>query len=435
MTRALGFRYSTLSDVGMRRSENQDSGYASNRLLAIADGMGGAAAGDLASATAMEALREIDRDLDPEIDGDALDALTEATARANHRIGELIHDDPAVEGMGTTIDAMLWDGKRFAIAHIGDSRIYRLRDGQLEQITTDHTYVQSLVAEGRLSQEEARVHPHRSLLLRAVLGRDELDPEFWWEEPQIGDRYLLCSDGLPDMISDETIAETLAGENIDVIATELVRLALEAGGHDNVTVVLAEVVGADAEDDENLACADGRPQQVGAAAENPQPRTGLVSSSPTGRIDGSRPAAHDEDPEVLRYAPRPKPRFGWLRGLLVTMVILAGVGASLFVAWQWSQKQYFVGEVAGNVAIFRGVDATLPGLKLSHIDEVSDIEVSSLPTYHQQRIAKGIEVANRAEAAEIVANLKTQAKAPEPEPTVEPTKKPKPIKPKTKATP
>src|SRR5215207_216355 len=182
---SLTYRYVALTDTGLRRSANQDSGYASNRLLVIADGMGGAAAGDLASSETMHIIRQLDRDLDV----DPMAALAQAVSKANHRLGELIASDPAVEGMGTTLDAMLWDGEKFAVAHLGDSRAYRLRDGVLTQISTDHTFVQSLVDEGKISRDEARVHPHRSLLLRALLGRDDNAADLSWLQPRLGDRY------------------------------------------------------------------------------------------------------------------------------------------------------------------------------------------------------------------------------------------------------
>uniref|UniRef100_UPI0025F48DA6 PP2C family protein-serine/threonine phosphatase n=1 Tax=uncultured Aeromicrobium sp. TaxID=337820 RepID=UPI0025F48DA6 len=267
---ALTYRYVALTDTGLRRSSNQDSGYASDRLLVIADGMGGAAAGDLASSQTLRVIRqELDRELE---NTDALSALGNAVDQANARLGELIADDPAVEGMGTTLEAMVWDGEKLAWAHIGDSRVYRLRDGRLTQISTDHTFVQSLVDEGRITPEEARVHPHRSLLLRAILGRDDNDADLSWLQPAAGDRYLLCSDGLTDMVDDATIERTMRLETIDAAAAELVRLALEAGGFDNVTVVIAEFVDAEDETDPDLACADGAPQIVGAAADAPRPR-------------------------------------------------------------------------------------------------------------------------------------------------------------------
>lgn len=418
----LTYRYAAMTDVGLKRSNNQDSGYASPRMLVIADGMGGAAAGDLASSVTLEALREIDRDLDPEIDGDALEALTDAVALANHRVGDLIRDNPSVEGMGTTLDAMIWDGEKLAVAHIGDSRAYRFRDGKLAQISTDHTYVQSLIEEGRLSPAEARVHPNRSLLLRAILGRDELEPDFNWLQPSAGDRFLLCSDGLSDMVDEEIIERILRLENVDVIVTELVREALAAGGLDNVTIVVAEFVAANADLDENLSCADGRPQVVGAAAENPQPRTGMVNSAPSTAVEHRMHSTADteEDPEVLRYAPRPTPRYRWLRWLLAAIVIFAGTATAAFFAWEWTQKQYFVSESTGVVTIYQGIDASVPGFTLNHVYEVTDIDVATLPSYQRQRVTEGIPARSRGDALRIVDNLSTQSVDPAP-----PSPKPK----------
>ncbi|NLC98647.1 MAG: serine/threonine-protein phosphatase [Actinomycetales bacterium] len=415
---ALTYRYCALTDVGLRRTNNQDSGYASPRMLVLADGMGGAAAGDLASAITMEALREIDRDLDPEADGTVLDALTEAVSIANHRLGEVIRDNPLVEGMGTTLDAMYWDGEKLGVAHIGDSRIYRFRGGKLTQISVDHTYVQSLIDEGRLTPAEARVHPHRSLLLRAILGRDDLEPDFTWLQPAAGDRYLLCSDGLSDMVQDEVIERSLRLETIDLSATELVRAALEGGGLDNVTVVLAEFVALSEPLEESLSCADGRPQVVGSAAENPQPRTGLVSSESNEALE-PRPPSTPVDPEELRYAPRPAPRFRWIRITASVLAIVLGTAAATAFAYDWSQKQYFVADYDGTVAIYRGVDANLPGLSLNSVEQTTRIDLDTLPTYSRQQVEGGITATSLDDAKRIVDNLSSQVR--EPAPTPRPT--------------
>lgn len=426
---ALTYRYTALTDVGLRRSNNQDSGYASQRMLVIADGMGGAAAGDLASAITMEAMREIDRPLDAESDGTVLDALTDAVSIANHHVGEVIKENPLVEGMGTTLDAMYWDGEKLAVAHIGDSRIYRFRDGKLTQISKDHTYVQSLIEEGRLTQAEARVHPHRSLLLRAILGRDDLEPDFTWLQPAAGDRYLLCSDGLSDMVNDDVIEQALRLETIDIAATELVRTALEAGGLDNVTVVIAEFVPESEPMNESLSCADGRVQIVGSAAENPRPREGLVSPTAPKLADESHPAHASVDPEELRYAPRPAPRFRWLRITGAVIAIVLGTAAATVFAYDWTQRQYFVADNEGTVAIFRGVDANLPGLALHSVDEATDIRLEQLPTYARQRVEAGIVATDRDDAQRIVTDLSEQVQ--EVEPTATPTPNPSPTPSKT----
>ncbi len=407
---SLTYRYVALTDTGLRRPANQDSGYASNRLLVIADGMGGAAAGDLASAEAMHIIRQLDRDLE----GDAMAALEQSVTSANARLGELIAADPAVEGMGTTLEAMLWDGSKIAFAHLGDSRAYRLRDGALEQISTDHTFVQSLVDEGKISREEARVHPHRSLLLRALLGRDDNEADYNWLQPMAGDRYLLCSDGLSDMIGDNVIEMALSAETIDYAATELIRLALEAGGYDNVTVVIAEFVEQDTPAEEDLASSEGQPQLVGAAANQARPRTSHAAEPKTTE-------AKSFDPEELRYAPRPPSRRRWIRWTalgLALAVILGIVGA---VAYNWSQSQYFVASHDGKVTIFKGVQANIPGITLQHVDEITDIKVSTLPDFRRKQVRAGIEASSRAEAEQIVENLDQVAVTPTPPPTPTPS--------------
>ncbi len=409
----LALRYTALTDVGLRRSNNQDSGYASPHLLLLADGMGGAAAGDLASSEAVTIIRSVDDDTDHQGDVDALDHLTHVVNAANQRLGDLIEADPAVEGMGTTVEAMLWDGEKFAVAHLGDSRAYRLRGNRLTQLSADHTFVQSLVDEGRITPEEARHHPHRSLLLRAMLGRDDFEADYSWLQPQLGDRYLLCSDGLSDMVEDEAIARALGAESIDVAATELVRLALEGGGADNVTVVIGEMVDASTiEDESDLACADGKPQLVGAAAESPQPRRGAA-------VD-----VHDStarfavDPEELRYAPREPSRWRLARWIMAVVVLLALIGVGAWYAYQWSQDQYFVSESDGTVAIYRGVDADLPFVTLKHLEAETEIEVDALSSFQQSQVRDGIEATDLADAEQIVRELREDAKPlPSPSPT------------------
>lgn len=410
---SLTFRYVALTDVGLRRTNNEDSGYASSRLLAIADGMGGAAAGDLASSTAMNTLRQVDRDLQV----DALDALEQTIRTANTRLGELIKSDPAVEGMGTTIEAMLWDGEKLAVAHLGDSRSYRLRDNELTQISVDHTFVQSLVEEGKISPAEARTHPHRSLLLRALLGRDDNRADLSWIQPQLGDRYLLCSDGLSDMVADAAIEQAMRLETIDVVATELVRLALEAGGVDNVTVVLAEFVDADSDPDPDLSSADGQPQLVGAASEQPRPPTAHATTSSTDSTD-----VEDLDEEAIRYASRPPGRFANLRWLLGLVLLVALIAGAAYGGYRWTQTQYYVAESDGRVAIYQGIPSNVPLVDLNTVDEVTDIDLDTLPAYRRQQVQAGIEAGSRADAASIVDDLSEFVVEPTPTPTPTPTK-------------
>ena len=230
--------YAALSDRGLVRQNNEDSGYAGPRLLAIADGMGGHAAGEVASQLMIASLSKLDADQPGD---DLLDALAMSCAEGNASIAAEIEANPKTEGMGTTLTSLLFDGGRVGLCHVGDSRGYLLRDGELTQITRDDTYVQSLVDEGQLSEDEAHVHPQRSLILKALTGRP-VEPTLKYREVREGDRYLLCSDGLSDPVSADTIAEALAEGSPSDAASRLVDLALRSGGPDNITVIIADVV-------------------------------------------------------------------------------------------------------------------------------------------------------------------------------------------------
>ncbi|MEU6997328.1 protein phosphatase 2C domain-containing protein [Nonomuraea sp. NPDC046570] len=235
-------RYAAGSDVGLRREQNEDSGYASARLLAVADGMGGHAAGELASSAAIAVLRELDASL-PETGADLEAALEAAVQEAGRRLVELAEIDPARRGMGTTVTAMLWDGSRFALAHLGDSRAYLLRDGALYQITKDHTLVQSMVDEGRITEDQAAVHPRRSMVLRVLGSEGRSAPDMSLRDADLGDRYLLCSDGLTNVLGPEVLHEVLSTfAEPDAAVRRLIDLANQGGSPDNVTVVVADVV-------------------------------------------------------------------------------------------------------------------------------------------------------------------------------------------------
>jgi serine/threonine protein phosphatase PrpC len=400
----LSLRFVARTDTGLRRTNNQDSGYASARLIAIADGMGGAAAGDLASATAMNIVRTLDR----EHEDDPRAALLQAVRDANRRLGEISSADPSVDGMGTTLEAMLWTGEHFVTAHIGDSRAYRLREGELTQLSHDHTFVQSLVDEGKLTTEEARVHPHRSLLLRVLLGRADNEPDIGQLEGQAGDRYLLCSDGLTDMASDAAIAEALTIESLDEAADRLIELALAGGGVDNVTVVIGELV--DAADD------SGEPQLVGAAAERPRRRPPVPE--PTATI------APPPDVEELRYSYVPPNRMGWLRYGLVVGVALLVLFAGSVALYRASQSQYFVGVSNDHVAVYRGVEADLPFISLNSVVYETDIPIATLTRVNRDLVLEGIEAGDRAEADATVARLRATQPKPKPKPKPSPTATP-----------
>jgi len=235
----LALKYEIRSDVGLLRAGNEDSAYAGPRLLAVADGMGGQAAGEVASAAAIMTIASLDAE-DP--GPDLVNALGDAVATANLRLQELIISDPANEGMGTTLTALLWADGHAALCHIGDSRAYLLRAGQLIRITRDHTLVQSLVDEGMITEDDVATHPYRALLLRALDGRTIAEPDLTPLETYPGDRYLLCSDGLSGVVSEQTLHETLATvADLDEVTSRLVALAIEGGGPDNITCIVADV--------------------------------------------------------------------------------------------------------------------------------------------------------------------------------------------------
>jgi PPM family protein phosphatase len=242
---SLALRYTVQSDVGLLREGNEDSAYAGPHLLAIADGMGGHAAGEVASAVAIATLAPLDADT---TGVDMLQALADAIAAANAELRQIAEADPTTEGMGTTLTALLWSGDEVALCHIGDSRAYLLRDGVFHQITHDHTLVQSLVDEGRLTPEAAASHPQRSLVMRALQSSVPAEPDLAMLKAQVGDRFLLCSDGLSDVVSDETVHKTLTElTDLNEAVSQLVDLAIRSGGPDNITCVLADVVDTDSD--------------------------------------------------------------------------------------------------------------------------------------------------------------------------------------------
>ncbi|HEY1624325.1 MAG TPA: MerR family transcriptional regulator [Streptosporangiaceae bacterium] len=234
-------RYAVRSDIGLERQDNEDAAYAGSRLLAVADGMGGHAAGERASAAVIDALRPLDTEV-PE--GELLNALDHAVRRAKSALRDMAEADPALTGMGTTLTALLWSGSQLGLVHIGDSRAYLVRDGEVFQITNDHTLVQSLLDDGKITADEMASHPQRSLLLKALSTSDsgKNDPDLQLLQARPGDRYLLSSDGLHVTVAAATIADVLLTvADPDQAATDLVKLAMEAGGPDNITCIVADV--------------------------------------------------------------------------------------------------------------------------------------------------------------------------------------------------
>ena len=344
-------RYSARSDRGLVRANNEDSVYAGPRLLALADGMGGHAAGEVASQLVIAALAHLD---DDEPGGDLLSKLNEAVHDGNAAIAGHVDDEPELEGMGTTLTAILFAGNRLGLVHIGDSRGYLLRDGELTQITKDDTFVQTLVDEGRITAEEAHSHPQRSLIMRALTGH-EVEPTLIMREARAGDRYLLCSDGLSDPVSQDTILEALQIPDVDESADRLIELALRGGGPDNVTVVVADVVDYDY----------GQTQPILAGAVSGEDDTTRVApNTSAGRasaINQRASAAKRVVPQVETPVRKPKSRRRmFLVAALVVLVALAG----LAVGREVIRNNYYVTEHDGTVSIMRGIQGSILGLPM-----------------------------------------------------------------------
>ena len=413
--------YAAISDVGRVRKDNQDSGYVGPWVMAVCDGVGGAARGDIASSTAIQQLRK----LDEKPTDDLLGQVAGAIHRAHDRIGELVEEDPALNGTSTTATVALFDGERLGMGHLGDSRAYLFRNQELRQLTKDHTFVQTLIDEGRITEDEARVHPHRNLILRALDGMGDTEPDLFYVELEPGDRLLLCSDGACGVLDAGRLADILRGGSPDYAAVELVRASLEAGSTDNVTCLVADVV-----DAAEAGPGDLTPMLVGAAVDLKRKRGGAMTSlfrghrsGDTGELEPVDAEIPDDipfaikadpiDPEEARYAPQPPRRFVWPQRLLVVAVVIGLVWIAAAAAWSWSQQQYYVGEEDGVVVIFRGIDADVPGLNLSEPYETSDVEVDRLPEGDANRVREGFGVRDLDAAEQAVRKLATMQEAEE----------------------
>jgi protein phosphatase len=414
---SLVLRFAAGSHKGMIREGNEDSGYAGPRLLAVADGMGGQAAGEVASSEVLSSIVELDEDAPG---ADPMAALQGAAERANDRLRVLVEADPSLEGMGTTLTALLWTGQTAGLIHIGDSRAYLLRDGVLTQITTDHTWVQRLVDEGRITEEEASTHPQRSLIMRALMGTGEVESDLSIREVHAGDRYLLCSDGLSGVVSHQTLEETLGSYySPEQTIAELIELALRGGGPDNITCVVADVldIGDVGEHEPVAAQYDLAPVVVGAVAEGNARGHHSVASTPASRAAslgrGGAPGAEgygegrddnggyqeygeyegefDDDYEPSgrrsRRRAKEKKRRGWALPTTLGVALLALLGGGAYFGYQWTQTQYYVGVNGDHLAIYKGVSQSLAGLKLSSVyEDHPDVTVKDLPSFEQKNV-------------------------------------------------
>jgi protein phosphatase len=352
----LVLKYVARSDRGLVRSNNQDAVYAGPRLLAVADGMGGHAAGEIASKIVIAALAPLD---DDEPGDDLLGELREAVEAGNGAISELVAGDPELDGMGTTLTAILFAGSRLGLVNIGDSRTYLMRGGAVTQITHDDSFVQSLIDEGRITAEEANSHPQRSLLLRALTGHDAIEPTLNLREVRPGDRYLLCSDGLSGVISHETLAEAMHITDPHTCADRMIELALRGGGPDNVTVIVADVVDVDFGDDAPIvggAAGDGSDE--GPPPDSPASRARALNpvTPPPQRADPTAPPPQQ---------PRSRKRT-LVRALAVLGVVLVVLIGGFYLTRALVLRQYFVGvSPTGEIGVFQGVRGSFLGVSLN----------------------------------------------------------------------
>ena len=413
----LQLKYVTHSEIGLIRKNNQDSGYASPHLLVVADGMGGAAAGDLASSVAIDTIRKIES---PTTGEQMLEVLDHAIHQANDKIAELIESDYSLEGMGTTVTGAMFDGTQLGLAHIGDSRAYLLRDGHLERLTHDHTWVQSLVDEGKISETEAAMHPHRSLLLKVLNGQPTNDPDLIMVPVVAGDRLMFCSDGVCGLIDDNVIQAALQLSDLNDAAERLVVEALHEGGIDNITVIVADVVESGGSEEVIV---------LGAASEHPIPADGMprIQRSEVDDIeedtlvtklaDLESPPVDDEE----RYSPRAPHRRRFRKPLIGVLVLLLIAATGVGVAYRWTRTQYFVGADQEKVAIFQGLSDGLPGLSLSRVYEVQQLAVNELPPFYQEQVKANIDVSSLDSARATVAELNEAARrCASPQPTASP---------------
>jgi PPM family protein phosphatase len=407
----LAIRYAIRSDVGLLREGNEDSAYAGPHLLAIADGMGGHAAGEVASSVAISALTGLDDDVPAD---QMLDALAGAVASANNTLHEMSIEDPSVEGMGTTLTALMWSGSTVAICHIGDSRAYLLRDGDFHQITRDHTLVQSLVDDGRLSPAQAATHPQRSLVMRALQSGTEAEPDLSIIQAEAGDRYLLCSDGLSDVVSEDTLRETLVRyTDRDQAVTQLIELAIRGGGPDNITCIVADAVESETEP------ATGQGSVVVGAASNGDGRTRLRTDSPASRAHllsragtpaadatGVSRAAEPGDEEDGGRAEHRAPRRRWPIVTTILVILVIVIIGGVYAAWRYTQSQYYVGTDGSQVIIYRGVNQKVLGMSLSSVYQKTGIPLAHVPASDLPQVRSTITASNLADAQKTVNNIR-----------------------------
>jgi PPM family protein phosphatase len=379
------------TDVGQTRSGNEDALLIGDCVFAVADGMGGHLAGEVASETALEPIRALAGRVFDDA-GDAVTALRGAVVAANDTVSDLAEREPAYHGMGTTLTAALVEGRRLHLAHVGDSRAYLLRDGSFSQLTDDHTLVQHLIDEGQLTREEAARHPQRSIITRAIGVSRDVEVDSMSLELVAGDQLLLCSDGLTGVVTDRQIAQTLDSiDDPDAAVHRLVELANDAGGPDNITVLLLRY-----DDPDTDGSKAHRTITITTRDEDPNGdwahRLGTY-----GRF--SRTAGEsrtEEEPKQVGQI------LGRAAAIVLALVVVVAVviGGARFLLSQ----SYFVGLAGERIVIYQGVDLTLGPLELARVVEQSELTVDDVPSWYRDSLEAGLTAADLSDARRIVAN-------------------------------
>jgi len=383
------------TDVGRQRSANEDSLVVGPPLFAVADGMGGAKAGEVASAVAVEAVEAW-----AESDEPAEAQLANIVRQANRRIYDLAVADESRRGMGTTLTLVKVHGDEVSLAHVGDSRAYRMRAGELDQLTRDHSLVAELERSGQITPEAAEHHPQRSIITRALGPEPDVEVDTYTLAGREGDLFLICSDGLTSMISDDEVASILRSPgSLDEAADELVRAANQSGGKDNITVILFRLGDGDGEAAEPAA-------PVPPAPADEDTIVGGISAADVAAATPVRPAPEpvERDPEPLPAAPPRRRRRGRrLAGAAVALLLVAAVIAGLYAL---SRQVYFIGtNDAGLVTVYRGLPYELPlGINLYEENYASGMPARAIPAARRKRVLDH-EWRSRSDAVDLVRAL------------------------------
>ena len=406
------------SNIGRVRKSNQDSGYAGYNFFFVADGMGGHAGGDIASAIIAQSVARADREY--EDTDQASSQVVEALLEANQKLADTVSEHAELKGMGTTFSGIVFTGDLVTVTHIGDSRVYMVSEDKVSQVTKDHTFVQRLVDTGRITPEEALTHPRRSVLMR-VLGDVEISPELDTEVFKVaaGDRWMLCSDGLCGVVPDEIINKILLDKSVDAeeATALLIYEALEHGAPDNITVVVVDVISSAVQSD-----FVAQPTFVGSAENevvistrrgsrlveifNPRILRDLLVRQPAEEFA----VETEELLERIMKETRSKVRWRRIRGLAIIMTLIGVAGYLAFSAYAYTQTRFFIAENNGYVVIYQGIRESFGPFVFSREYQRTDIVVSELNTYQQQLVERSISGDSFADISEKLSILREVGK-------------------------